>query len=933
MKRERIEGGRRRAEVGKRSKDQVPSVQRNSNVNKPACSRRLLPELPVFSDIPVTFQLRFLIREMHEILKKADSEMGKCHSEMGVFSRFSQIFSFVFSGRQESHTFANCFVFSRGRGHFEEQNQKLRGDDVKSLSIVAGKQNAFVVYTQGVASQGNGVGVKTPFSDLRIRLVATVFIAIAPVLVLNYFTNIGDWAAFLVGLGALAAAWFGGEHYVLKQVRALYTATRKLAGGDLSSRTGLSDAKGELGELARNFDGMAERLQQRVRESEKAERTLLNRALQQTAVAAIGQFALISNDLNALLNQAVTLVSQTLDVEFCEVLELHADGTRMVLRSGTGWKKGSVGNTIVETGREYQPGFTLGSGEPVVVEDYKTETRFKVTPLVSEHGIVSGLTVAILTRQLPFGVFGAYTGRRRSFTGDEVHFLLAVATALGMAVERNRAEANMQKLAVFAQLNPNAAMELADDGSITYFNDAALKLAFSLGKNHLRDVLPQNVEEIVASCLSANSSRPRMETKVNERTLSWLFHPVPVDRIVHCYVEDITERLSLEGQLRQAQKMESIGQLAAGVAHDFNNMLTIIQGHAGLLMAKAELTSKMFASAQAVYFAAERAAGLTRQLLMFSRKNVMQLRSLDLREAVSDMTKLLNRLLGANVKLEFDPPIELPMINADSGMLEQVVMNLAVNARDAMPKGGTLTISVGPVQIDEEYVQGHPEAREGAFVCLRVTDTGTGIDSATMSRIFEPFFTTKEIGKGTGLGLATVYGIVKQHEGWIEVSSEVGKGSRFSVFLPATEQTTAAVKRDTDPTAFVRGGSETILVVEDEDVLRDMAHTILEESGYRILDAANGKEAIGVWEKHRDEISLLLTDMVMPEGVSGVDLAERVLADNPNLKVIFTSGYTMDEISTGFLRKTNGQFLQKPYTRITLVRAVRQALDGENTAS
>ena len=232
------------------------------------------------------------------------------------------------------------------------------------------------------------------------------------------------------------------------------------------------------------------------------------------------------------------------------------------------------------------------------------------------------------------------------------------------------------------------------------------------------------------------------------------------------------------------------------------------------------------------------------------------------------------------------------------------------------------------MEINEEYVQGHPEARLGNFVCLRVTDTGTGMDSATMNRIFEPFFTTKEIGKGTGLGLATVYGIVKQHEGWIEVSSEVGKGTKFSAFFPASESATATAKLDTDPSAFVRGGTETILVVEDEAVLREMAHTILEECGYTILEAGNGREALKVWDEKHENIDLLLTDMVMPGGVSGVELAEKILARQPKLKVVFTSGYTVDDVSTAFLEKTNAHFLQKPYTRITLARAARRALDG-----
>jgi CheY-like chemotaxis protein len=373
--------------------------------------------------------------------------------------------------------------------------------------------------------------------------------------------------------------------------------------------------------------------------------------------------------------------------------------------------------------------------------------------------------------------------------------------------------------------------------------------------------------------------------------------------------------------------MESIGQLAAGVAHDFNNMLTIIQGHSSMLLAKQSLPSEITEQMQAIFFASERAANLTRQLLMFSRKNVMQPKLLDLRETVGNMTKMLGRLLGETVALNFQSPGELPRVMGDVGMIEQVVMNLAVNARDAMPSGGTLNINLEPVTIDAAYAETHPEARPGYFLRLCVSDTGTGMDSATLGRIFEPFFTTKEIGKGTGLGLATVYGIVKQHDGWVEVNSEPDRGTTFSVFFPATEQLVVPEKMEIAAPAPATGGTETILIVEDEDVLRDMARDILMDSGYRILDAASGRQALEVWRKSAREIDLLLTDMVMPEGISGMDLAERLMSDRPDLKVVFTSGYSAGEINAELLTRSQTHFLQKPYTHATLTKMIRDALD------
>jgi CheY-like chemotaxis protein len=301
---------------------------------------------------------------------------------------------------------------------------------------------------------------------------------------------------------------------------------------------------------------------------------------------------------------------------------------------------------------------------------------------------------------------------------------------------------------------------------------------------------------------------------------------------------------------------------------------------------------------------------------------------LDLKEVVNNLSKMLQRLLGETVVLTCKSAPQLPAIKGDTGMIEQILMNLAVNARDAMPKGGILLIGVDPLQIDEHYAKLHAYARPGSFVCLQVSDTGTGMDAATIKRIFEPFFTTKG-GKGTGLGLATVYGIVKQHSGWIEVQSEVGKGTTFKIFLPAVAapapETSAQGATFVTP---VRGGNETILVVEDEPVLRDLAQLILQDCGYRVLDASSGVEALTVWQQHQGVIDLLLTDMIMPDGLSGKDLAESLLGFKPGLKVIFTSGYNVEDIGADLPGRQVARFLQKPYSRSTLAQAVRECLDA-----
>ncbi|HUB87648.1 MAG TPA: PAS domain S-box protein [Verrucomicrobiae bacterium] len=390
---------------------------------------------------------------------------------------------------------------------------------------------------------------------------------------------------------------------------------------------------------------------------------------------------------------------------------------------------------------------------------------------------------------------------------------------------------------------------------------------------------------------------------------------------------DVTLQRRLEEQLRQSQKMEAIGQLAGGVAHDFNNILTVIHGHASLLLAS-DLDDTGTRSAQQIAQAAERAAGLTRQLLTFSRRQLIQPKKLDMNKIVGNMTDMLGRILGEDVALQLNYSQAPAIVEADAGMMEQVLLNLAVNARDAMPRGGQLGVRISIVEINEAHVQHHPEARVGTFVCVGKSDTGCGIPPENLSRIFEPFFTTKEIGKGTGLGLATVYGIIKQHQGWIEVESTVGKGTTFRFYIPYCGRDQAEAEKPTTQIT-IRGGKETILLVEDENPVRELVARILQKYGYKILQAATGTEAVKVWNEHKDEIALLLTDLVMPDNMNGRELAETLWKEKPDLKVIFTSGYSADIVGKDFKLESDLNFLQKPYQPQTLALTVRRCLDGK----
>ncbi|HLN32766.1 MAG TPA: response regulator [Gemmataceae bacterium] len=389
---------------------------------------------------------------------------------------------------------------------------------------------------------------------------------------------------------------------------------------------------------------------------------------------------------------------------------------------------------------------------------------------------------------------------------------------------------------------------------------------------------------------------------------------------------DITERKRLEDQYRQAQKMEAVGQLAGGVAHDFNNLLTIISGYSDLLLTDTGLDDSTKELVREIHKASDRAASLTRQLLAFSRRQVVELRVLEMNLVITNVESMLRRMIGEDIELTtvLDPAVG--QIKADQGQIEQIIFNLAINARDAMEHGGKVTIELTNAELDANYARTHPEVLPGEYVLLAVSDTGCGMSQATQSRIFEPFFTTKSPGKGTGLGLATVYGIVKQSGGHIAVYSELGQGATFKVYLPKVLEKPAKTRSQSGP-ANLAGGTETILVVEDEDAVRALTRHILQSSGYAILEARNGAEGIALAAQHKGPLDLLVTDVVMPQ-VGGRPLAEALLSRHPKLKVLYLSGYTTDAVIRHGVLEAETAFLHKPFTPRALLQKVREVLDG-----
>jgi PAS domain S-box-containing protein len=478
------------------------------------------------------------------------------------------------------------------------------------------------------------------------------------------------------------------------------------------------------------------------------------------------------------------------------------------------------------------------------------------------------------------------------------------------------------------------------DGSVTATEEGQRLFGWAPGPRRLEDLLalphPEDRPRVEAAMRAALDGTPfEMEHRIIVGgEVKWVrrrVEPEPdaagrVARLVGVS-QDITARRQLEEQFRQAQKMEAIGTLAGGVAHDFNNLLTIINGYSELLLSSLKSGDPMRGLLAEIQKAGERAGALTRQLLMFSRRQVVEPKVLDLNAVVADAEKMLRRLIGEDVVLTaaLDPAVA--PVKADAGQLQQVLMNLSVNARDAMPQGGRLTIETRNVTLDENDARANPRLRPGEHVLLAVSDTGTGMDPPTKARIFEPFFTTKAPGKGTGLGLAVVHGVVTQSEGHIEVDSEVGKGTTFKIYLPAVKERRPAGKSAPGLRLLPRG-RETILLVEDEGALRALARHVLTSCGYTTLEAADGREAVRVAEQHPGRIDLVVSDVVMPH-LGGRQLVERLAAVRPGLKVLFLSGYTDDAVVRHGVREAEYAFLQKPFTPTALAQKVREVLDAK----
>jgi PAS domain S-box-containing protein len=663
------------------------------------------------------------------------------------------------------------------------------------------------------------------------------------------------------------------------------------------------------------------------------------RVRQQAAIAELGQTALAGGDLEGLLHEATRMVCRTLDVELSELLEVVADGKPLRQRAGSGW--GRPGRAAVPAGSGSPGPLALETGEPVSVEDLGADPRFAASPLVVVHRAVSSLSVLVHGRGRPLGVLSAHATLPRPFSEDDRNFLQAAANVLAAALDRREAEAAQNRLVALLEATTDGVAIAGADHRLLYANRAGramlgLDEGTDLARLRLEDFYPgalrsRFLNEVIPAALRKGAWSGEIDLRGRTGQTSTVSQVVLAHRspqgsleFLSTVARDLGERLRLEEQLRQAQKMEAVGRLAGGIAHDFNNLLCVITGYSEMALLGMPADAPLRPFLTEINKAGNRAAALTRQLLAFGRKQLLAPKVLDLNALVRDTEGMLRRLIGEDIEFTAVLDANLPPVKADPNQLEQVLMNLVVNARDALPQGGRLEVRTRRVSPSTPDASGDREARPEPWAVLSVADTGCGMDEATRARIFEPFFTTKEVGKGTGLGLAMVYGIVNQSGGHIEVESAPGRGTTFRVWLPPAE--CAPANDAAAPPAGVPTGTETVLLAEDEEGVRFLAAQVLRGRGYTVLEAGDGEEALALGESHPGPIHLLLTDVVMPR-LSGGHLAGRLARKRPETRVLFMSGFADSALVRHEVANGEVDCLFKPFTPEALARKVRDTLD------
>lgn len=679
------------------------------------------------------------------------------------------------------------------------------------------------------------------------------------------------------------------------------------------------------------------------RERRRAQEIIVERTRLAELSADIGIALTGEASLPVALGRCATAVIRHLDALCACVWTINDTRDTLELQAGVGLPVGGA-NGYARVPMDQLPiGVVARHGQPFFSRS-AYDLRIAARAWAKQAGIGALAAVPLLVERRVVGVLGVFS--REPLVAFVRDALGAIADQLAVGIERLRASHELQqaeeRFSKVFRLSPVAiAISTLDEDRYVDANDAFLALI----DGPREEVVGRTAQELgvwadpaqwanVVDGLRRDGTASNVELAIRTKQGVLCSVLASFERIelggrpcLLSLVHDMSGRKLLEEQLRQAQKMEAVGRLAGGVAHDFNNLLSVITGYCDLLLRPLPPEAPGRAQIEEMRGAAEAATSMTRQLLAFSRRQVIEPRVLDLSEVVGKTERLLQRLLGSDIALVTRLDSGTAAVHADPGQIEQVVMNLAVNARDAMPAGGNLVIETAVVELDETAVRDEPSLRTGWYVMLAVCDTGVGMDAQTLARIFEPFFTTKAVGKGTGLGLATVYGIVRQSGGLIRVESEPGQGTTFRVYLPRVERAAAAVEASSAAprAAAAPRGSEVVLVVEDSDPLREFDREVLELQGYTVLDAPNGQAALEV-ATAQDRIDLLMSDVVLP-GMNGRELAGRLMSERPRLKVLFTSGHPT-EVLERYGIDAGDSYLQKPFTLDTLARKVREVLDG-----
>jgi PAS domain S-box-containing protein len=671
----------------------------------------------------------------------------------------------------------------------------------------------------------------------------------------------------------------------------------------------------------------------------------------------VSQVLMSNLDLNQVFDQALNIIQESLGYVTCGICLIDEAANELYAVATRGYPDPTWNNLRIKVGQEGITGWVARHGEPLSVGDVTKDPRY----ICLDQTVRSEVAIPLKRGEKVIGVLDLESPQTDAFSEADVRLLSLFANQLAIAIENARLydatqralENAHQSREFFRQTIMQAPIAiLITDARGTWLmaNDKALELfgiadaGEILGRLNLFDQPTMLKEEAVSQVKAVLdgkvvqltttmdlSDARYTTTKEGRLTLRSTFFPLLDERRrvanIVVMIEDITDQKSLEQQLFEAQKMESIGQLASGIAHDFNNLLGAILGYASLVKTQLSMEHPHYKYISIIESSAERGADLTRQLLTFSRGGRFHLKPLNLNQTVSEVELLLTHTIDKRIVIRTDCDASLATMEGDAGQLQQMLLNLCLNARDAMPEGGDLIIETRNVYLDEHFARTHLGADVGWHLLLTVTDTGTGMDLETQRRIFEPFFTTKEEGKGTGLGLAMVYGVVKNHGGFVRVYSQLGQGTSFQIYLPSTEQrAVAAVPTVSSQTPQ---GTETILVVDDEAMIRQLLSDVLRQAGYKALVAGNGVEALRLLQQHRDEVALVVLDIVMPE-MDGKATYDGIQAICPGLKVLVSSGYSQYTITRELMARPNLEFIQKPYVIHEVLTAVRQLLDQES---